>query len=95
MKTRWIDRLLTTIGSALLASPSSLTTKDGELSVGKGFYHRPHRRRNIRNSGINELLRSTTVHYFRMDFCQRIAARISLITGVVSVAIGILAVIIK
>lgn len=94
-KTKLIDKVLTRLGTLLIASPSELKTTAGDFEVGKGFYHRPHTRSDIRDPNTMDMANWTAIHQFRMDLCQRIATRISVVTGGVSVAIGILAIIIK
>ncbi|TBV69360.1 hypothetical protein [Pseudoxanthomonas winnipegensis] len=87
-KVHFIDKMLNWIGSTFIGKPEDLT--DGRFRMLPGFYHRFHRRQNIRKADLKLKRVLTATHGFRMEFCHRLAKVMGLGLGGVAVLIALL-----
>ena len=86
-KIHFIDKLLNWIGSTFIGRPYQLA--DGRFHMLPGFYHRRHRRHDIRNANTQMKRVLTASHGFREEFSRKIAKAMALVLGGGSALVGL------
>lgn len=92
-KVHYIDKMLNWIGSTFIGRPDQLA--DGRFHMLPGFYHRRHRRQNIRSANAQMKRVLTASHGFRVEFSRKMAKTMALVVGggsaIVAFAVALIA----
>ena len=87
-KVHFIDKMLNWIGSTFIGKPEDLA--DGRFHMLPGFYHRFHRRQNIRGANLQLKRVLTASHGFRLESSHRLATVMGLGVGAVATVLALI-----